>query len=119
MAEPGAPRNEGNRPPGARSTEPGRRDERAAEDAAAKVVAALWPTDPDPAGQNATIPGPDQDTGSETADYYPQLAAQATTESDVPAPPGAAGAGSTTVDSRRHELAHDTERPGPGATTAQ
>ena len=48
MAEPGAPRNQGNRPPGARSTEPGRRDEAARLTyATAKVVGAVWPTDLD------------------------------------------------------------------------
>ncbi len=99
MPEPETPRDTEHRPPGARSTEPEGQKECAAGDAAARMVAAVWPTDRDPADQNATIPGPDQDTGAETADYYPQPAAQATTESDVPAQAAERGAGGTKVES--------------------
>jgi eukaryotic-like serine/threonine-protein kinase len=71
MNEPEGPTNPGDRPPGARSTDPEASEKQRSQDAAAQVVAAVWPTDRDPVDGQATAPGPDRATGAETLDAAP------------------------------------------------
>jgi eukaryotic-like serine/threonine-protein kinase len=122
MPEPEAMKDKENRPPHARSTDPEGKKERAAGDAAARMVAAVWPTDRDPADPNATLPRPDEDNSVDTVDYSARPATQAATKGDGHAPAAganaSASAGDTTVESAGGAVDEDTEAPTPGATTA-
>jgi tetratricopeptide (TPR) repeat protein/tRNA A-37 threonylcarbamoyl transferase component Bud32 len=117
MNESQAPADGKDQPPGARSTEPG--DGRRSREAAARMVAAVWPTDRDQAGPDATTPGPEQDAGALTQDFAVPPDTHVAAESGAARPAAGVTSAVDTEVAPGGRSADATQVPGPAAATAQ